>query len=234
VGDAEFQKKCLGKMNEVSREKGRTILFVSHNMQAVRQLCNKALWLHKGKEAGIGSAHDVINQYITSVRKNRLGQEWTYDEAPGAGSIRIKSVALDPQLADDFDGIDVRTPLTFKAKFWNAVEGQHLHLSLRLFHYGGDCIFEINTPSRKLGKGLVEATAQIPGHFLNDGSYYLSLVVLKDGFTPVFQLEECISFDVADYRESASLYTKWMGAVRPSFPFSIKEAMDVKENLYLR
>jgi lipopolysaccharide transport system ATP-binding protein len=65
VGDAEFQKKCLGKMDEVSRRQGRTVLFVSHNMGAITSLCPKAIWLERGSVRQWGPARSVINEYLS-------------------------------------------------------------------------------------------------------------------------------------------------------------------------
>jgi lipopolysaccharide transport system ATP-binding protein len=64
VGDLEFQKKCLGKMDEISRQHGRTILFVSHNLEAVTKLCNKAVWLDGGKTKSQGKINDVVSEYV--------------------------------------------------------------------------------------------------------------------------------------------------------------------------
>jgi lipopolysaccharide transport system ATP-binding protein len=66
VGDAEFQKKCLGKMNEVSKGEGRTVLFVSHNMQSISRLCQKSLLLHQGMNGGFGSTPNIIDQFQNS------------------------------------------------------------------------------------------------------------------------------------------------------------------------
>src|SRR5271168_2768878 len=68
VGDAEFQKKCLGKMQAVSQSEGRTVLFVSHNMGAVTTLCRTAIWLQSGKVMQIGTAREVVNEYLTANR----------------------------------------------------------------------------------------------------------------------------------------------------------------------
>jgi lipopolysaccharide transport system ATP-binding protein len=222
VGDAEFQKKCLGKMHEVSQQKGRTILFVSHNMQAVKQLCTKALWLQGGKEKAIGDVHTVVNNYVNSVQKNQLKQQWSKETAPGNESVRIKEVELTPLLPDTGTPVDIRTPFRFRVQFWNEEDDQQLNLGLHLFAYSGECIFDVATPAATFKKGLVEGACSIPGNFLNDGSYYLSLIIVKNTSTPLFYLEECISFDVADYRENMAWYGKWMGAVRPHFPFTLK------------
>lgn len=70
VGDAEFQKKCLGKMQAVSQSEGRTVLFVSHNMGAVTTLCRTAIWLQSGKVIKIGNAREVVNEYLTANRNH--------------------------------------------------------------------------------------------------------------------------------------------------------------------
>jgi lipopolysaccharide transport system ATP-binding protein len=67
VGDAEFQNKCLGKMREVSRSGGRTVLFVSHNMAAVKSLCNRAVWLEKGKVRNVGPADKLVVDYLNET-----------------------------------------------------------------------------------------------------------------------------------------------------------------------
>lgn len=68
VGDAEFQKKCLGKMNEATKSGGRTIVFVSHNLRAIRDLCDEVVWLEAGQIKQQGPAKEVVNAYLTSLR----------------------------------------------------------------------------------------------------------------------------------------------------------------------
>jgi lipopolysaccharide transport system ATP-binding protein len=71
VGDAAFQKKCLGKMSEVSKGEGRTILFVSHSMQSIQKLCNKGIYLNKGQLQSYGEIHDIVSMYLQSGELNR-------------------------------------------------------------------------------------------------------------------------------------------------------------------
>jgi len=71
VGDFEFQNKCLGKMNDLSKSEGRTVLFVSHNMAAIKQLCNVGLLLDKGKLGYYGSIDESINRYLVKINKNK-------------------------------------------------------------------------------------------------------------------------------------------------------------------
>src|SRR6476661_7459343 len=83
VGDAEFQKKCMGKMKDVSTQKGRTIIFVSHNMQAITSLCSKAIWMQKGQVLANGEAKTVVNNYTSHLQRRLWKQQWSLQDAPG-------------------------------------------------------------------------------------------------------------------------------------------------------
>jgi len=224
VGDADFQKKCLGKMKEVSQNDGRTILFVSHSMQAVANLCQKALWIEKGLLKESGDASSVVNKYIVGVQRLWLKQSWERpEEAPGNDYVRFKKVELIPHLSGPNEPIDIRTPLTIKFQFWNMMDEVSLNMGLDLFTFAGECIFDVPSPSLVCQNGLVEGECTIPGNFLNDDSYYISLMVVKDTSVPLYYFEGCLSFDVADYRKDVNWFDKWKGAVRPNFPFQIKQ-----------
>ncbi len=228
VGDADFQKKCLGKMREVSQSEGRTILFVSHSSQAVVNLCDKALWLHQGKMKDIGSAHEIVSRYINSIQKFKLSQSWsTPEEAPGNSQVRFSYVKLIPQLNDPDDIMDIRVPLTVKFGIWNMADYVMLGFGLHLYTYSGECIFDVPSPSIVCQKGLVEAECTIPGDFLNDGSYYISIIVVRNTSVALFTFEECLSFELEDYRGPIQWFDKWMGAVRPKLPFRVRQTENV-------
>lgn len=224
VGDAEFQKKCLGKMKDVSARKGRTIIFVSHNMQALNSLCSKAIWLNKGSIEASGETQTVINNYLSAYQKKMLKQEWCVaKEAPGNSDIKMLSVELIPHLPDPLDPIDIRTPLTVRFSFHNSSDRVNLSTGLHLFTLSGECIFDVCSNPAVYNEGVVEGECNIPGNFLNDGSYYFSIIFMKDTSQALFYFEECLHFDMEDYRENISWYGKWMGYVRPHFPFKLKQ-----------
>ncbi len=224
VGDADFQKKCLGKMRDVSQKEGRTVLFVSHFMQAINNLCNKAIWLKHGQIKEIGVCSTVVNKYLASVQQFNLKQSWdNLQEAPGNDFIRFKKVELVPQIENPDEPLDIRVPLTVKFKFWNLIDDVSLSIGLHLFSYGGECIFDNQSPSMNFEKGLIEGECTIPGNFLNDGSYFISLVINRDTSIQLFYFEECMAFDLEDFRGDIKWYGKWMGAVRPRFPFRIEQ-----------
>lgn len=97
VGDAEFQKKCLGKMGDVASH-GRTIIFVSHNMQAVQSLCKTALYLKAGQVADYGQTDKIINNYLSREVKNQMDVSWNKEDAPGNEYVRLISARIIPKL----------------------------------------------------------------------------------------------------------------------------------------
>ena len=232
VGDAEFQKKCLGKMHDASAMHGRTVIYVSHNLQSVINLCDRAVHLQHGKMVNIGNSSQVVNAYIKDHQENRDYQSWkNIQDSPGNNFIRVKFVELVPQLTSQREPIDVRTPLTVRFKFWNLVEEQNISVGLHLFTASRECIFDISSTPRKYKKGLVEGQCHIPGNFLNDGSYFFSIIFVKDTSVELFYLQECLSVDIEDYRENMNWYGKWMGFVRPNFPFEVRQVSWTEETL---
>ena len=224
VGDADFQKKCLGKMRDVSQKEGRTVLFVSHFTQAIINLCNKALWLKQGQLQDIGECASVVNKYLGSVQQFNLKQDWdNINDAPGNDLIRFKKIELIPHLENPEDPLDIRVPLTIRFKFWNFTDDISLAIGLHLFTYSGECIFDNQSLSATFNKGLIEGECTIPGNFLNDGSYFVSIVINRDTSIQLYYFEECIAFDLEDYRGEIKWYGKWIGAVRPRFPFKIEQ-----------
>jgi len=218
VGDAEFQRKCLGRMKDASAQ-GKTILFVSHNMQAVRNLCHRAIFLEKGKIIDEGKPDSVIAAYLNQEKPQYLLQEFdSPGSAPGNEHIRIKKIQLLPHYLDDQNVIDIRTPLLVKFEFWfNGTEDINLMCGVHLFTVAGECIFDVCSKKNDFKNGLIKGECLIPGNFLNDGSYYISIIFVKDISNSLFYYEECLSFDVEDYRENIAWYGKWIGYVRPKF-----------------
>lgn len=223
VGDADFQKKSLGKMKDVSGNKGRTIIFVSHNMQAVNNLCKKAIWLKDGKVEANGETQLVVNKYLSAHQQRLWKQAWSIKDAPGNELIKILSVELLPNFMDASDVIDTRVSLNVRFRFSNYITTK-LASSLCLYTLSEECIFDIVTKPSVYHKGVITGECTIPGNFLNDGSYYFSIAFLNESLETLFILPECLHFVVEDYREGTSYFGKWIGYVRPSFPFVLTES----------
>ncbi len=223
VGDAEFQRKCLGKMKDASTS-GRTILFVSHNLTAVQGLCNKAMFMQKGRLIEMGETNQVLANYLSQVQKTAL-ESWylTPEEAPGNDKVRLKSIKLEPQFVGNLRHLDVRTPFKVKIEFWNMMDRANLNISLHLNSLTGECIFNIGTLSQSFEKGIIQAECEIPADFLNDGSYSISFMIVQDTSTVLYNFEESLIFEIEDYREGTSWYGKWPGYIRPKIDFPITQ-----------
>lgn len=221
VGDAEFQKKCLGKMDEVANE-GRTVLFVSHQMTAVQSLCKRAIMLRDGQIVKEGDTNTVVDYYLNNFVTNVLDKTWdNLDEAPGNEVARLQHVSISPENSQEV--IDVTTPLAFKCQFVSNITDAPVAVSMHLFSAGGECIFNVGTAGVQGKKGVVEATCHIPGNFLNDGLYTISVMLVSNN-KAVIKCPEVLSFEVVDVRDNITWFGKWPGAVRPNldFPIAIK------------
>lgn len=228
VGDNEFQQKCIGKMKEISRDEGKAVLFVSHDMQTVRNLCTKAIYLESGKIGGTGTPDTVINTYLKS---QKLGfEQHNYQNpasAPGNEFIRIKKAEIVPQLGAGETTIDLSTALSVNIEFWyTPVKDAKLSLSLMLNTLSGDCVFDISSQHLSFPEGgLMKATCTIPGNFLNDGAYILSVAFVKNNSTLLFDFADQLFFTVEDSQKSVTWYGRRIGFVRPDFPIELTQSL---------
>ena len=223
VGDAEFQRRCLGKMHDISENQGSTVIFVSHNMQAIQNLCTRALLIEGGQIRAEGKPVQIINTYSRLTGRKHFSQEWPDTaDAPGNQQIRIRKVSLEPEQHSKNEVLDIRTPLRVRFSF--SISGREFNLcvGVHLFTEAGDCIFDVSSVPGNITPGQYSGECLIPGNFLNDGAYFISLIFVQDTSRPLYYFENCLSFELEDYRENFSWYGKWIGSVRPNFPVTIK------------
>lgn len=223
VGDTEFQKKCLAKMNSIAHEEGKTILFVSHNLQTIRNLCNKAFCFHKGRLVDEGNPDDVITSYLKREQVQFLEQSYpSPEQAPGNGFFRIASVAVIPSFKVQQQVIDTNTALQIRFSAWFLPQVKtSVHASIQLYTLDGVCVFELLSNTTESAQSLINASCTIPEHFLNDGSYYLSVNWYANQEL-AYAFEACVSFDVSDNGAAPEWFGKWMGYVHPAFPLIIE------------
>jgi lipopolysaccharide transport system ATP-binding protein len=215
VGDAAFQKKCLGKMSDVSRH-GRTVLFVSHNMTAMRSLCQRVIWMRDGQIADDGEAASVIDRYLQQNKESRLDSVWeTPESAPGDDRVRLHRVRVIPR--DGKDEITVHTPLQFEFSYWNYVPGAVLNVAVFLNNLEETCIFNITSEWAPRPAGLIRHVVDIPGDFLNTGIYYLRVMVVVDASRPILDYTNAVSFEVHEGEREGNWFGRIPGAVRPKF-----------------
>lgn len=223
VGDADFQKKSLGKMKEVAANE-KTILFVSHNLTAVSNLCNKTLHLEKGTVKQIGDTAIVLKNYMSEVQSKKMYYSAdSFNAGLGNELIRLKYAEIKPELSKDLDYWTINDPFNLHFEFWNTLADVDLNVSVHLYASTGECIFNIGNQPSRFNVGVVSTEISIPGNFLNDGSYFLSIMVVKNSSIVLVNFEELFEFEIADYRENTTWYGKWPGYVRPNFPIHMKQ-----------
>ena len=138
------------------------------------------------------------------------------EDAPGTDKVKFRCIKLEPEYQDKLRHIDVRTPLQIHIEFWNNIPNADLNLSLHLFTVTGECVFNVATTPQSFAMGLVAASLEIPGNFLNDEAYVISIMIVKDTSTVLYQMPDALSFEVEDYREIASAWHgKWPECVKP-------------------
>ncbi|WP_395768804.1 ABC transporter ATP-binding protein [Aquirufa sp.] len=223
VGDADFQKKSLGKMKEVAANE-KTILFVSHNLTAVSNLCNKTLHLEKGSVKQMGETAQVIKNYMSEVQSKKIYYASdNFSNAIGNEFIRLKYAEVKPQLTQGLDYWTINDPFSLHFEFYNTLAQADLNISVHLYASTGECIFNLGNQPTQFKSGIISTDIQIPGNYLNDGSYFLSIMVVKNSSIVLANFEELFEFEIADYRENTTWYGKWPGYVRPNFPIVMEQ-----------
>ena len=140
VGDAEFQKKAIGKMQDISKGQGRTVLFVSHNMTAIKNLCKTGIILNNGSMLFSGEITEAVNKYLSEgTALGIVNNFWEFHEAPGFEKIKVKSAYI------SFKGerLTVNTSFELITEFWCLEEGFPINVSMHLFDVNGSCVFNI-------------------------------------------------------------------------------------------
>jgi len=214
VGDASFQRKCLGKMGDVAKA-GRTIVFVSHNMMAMRRLASRAIWLEGGQITECGLGADVIDRYLQKNTKSNLEAVWDEAAAPGDHRVRLHSVRVVPQ--DGSDGlITVHTSLRIEFIYWNCVPGAMLNVSMILNNLEEVCVLNSGSGiAPPFPIGLIRHAVTIPGDFLNVGSYYINVMIVRDASVGIVLQNNVVAFEVVEGEVVGNWYGRVPGAVRP-------------------
>ena len=221
VGDASFQKKSLGKMEEVSRSQGRTIIFVSHNLSAVQNLCSKGIYLHNGKVLDIGHAHDVVKHYIndaTSIGSHCWGGIHQDNEF-----IKVESITISTGRSDDgniYTNDAIR--LSVSLSVHNSVSDVAFEITVNTID--GVAAFSSFSNALTLDKGDKTITCLIPKNTMNDRHYSVNFGISKNFNYFIVKIDEAVSFDVSNIPEGLGWQGEWMGVLRPKLTWEVSEA----------
>jgi len=212
VGDAEFQKKCIGKMSDVAGQ-GRTVLFVSHNMGAVTSLCDRAIWLDQGQVVSEGSSSDVVRQYLMSQGDTNFAVTLPPDDSK---TMALRSVEVVGESRKD--QIEMTEPIHVRIGYDVNEPVESAHVICFIHTIEGVNVLgcgDADTNPERLGRrnpGYYEGEFVIPASLLGEGTYTLT-VSLSVPFVRVYDRHEnIISFDIVDFN---STRRQWQHKRRP-------------------
>ncbi len=229
VGDAEFQKRCLGRMEDLSRE-GRTVVFVSHNMQVLSRLCDRAILLQEGRISRDGPSEEVVAFYLQNVTGIGSERVWhDLESAPGGKYARLRAARVVDESGQVGHTFDIRRPLGIELAFTVLRDTLPLFPKIKLLDPAGEVAFNAldtsPTWSEPPETGDYVTTAWIPANVLNEGLYTVDVDVCALGAIGNPKLvhyagaKEALSFHVHDPGEGDSSKGPFTGhlrgAVRP-------------------
>jgi lipopolysaccharide transport system ATP-binding protein len=225
VGDTAFQNKCLGKMNHVAKE-GRTVLFVSHNMETVRRLCSKAIILKNGTIQCSGNTDTVISSYLKADFGATAKRKWhDRERAPGDHVVRLLEVRVHDENNTESENFKITQPIGVTMEYEVLEEGHIFTHGVNVSNEQGTNIFnshDVVSPIRNSprAKGMYSATMWIPGNLLSEGTVILGVALLRpEPFKIHVHEQDVVAFNVADNIDGLSARGSYVGGfpgvVRP-------------------
>ena len=233
VGDTAFQKKCLGKMEDVAN-KGRTIFFVSHNMAAIERLCTKAILLDGGKIVQIGPVNQVINTYLSSKLYQAGERIWTDSKlAPGNDIVRLKAVRAVNTKGEVMNEFRMNESFYIELEFIVLSNDYLLNASFYFYDRNGNLIFftgdfqDAKWQNSPRPIGIHRSRCFIPENFLNEGTASILVgVSTNPNLLHAVERDAIIIKIVDDFQEGGARgnYTRsWPGGtVRPLLKWSFE------------
>lgn len=201
VGDADFQKKCLGKMSDVSKEEGKTILFVSHNIQAVRQLCTRCIMLEKGNLIGDGPTNKIIGQYL-NLNTTKGYEAKLKGNAIANNSLKFLSITVKNTSGTIINSYEISKSYFFDIQYEVLVETK-VKFSFIISSEDGITVFgslnnhEENYYGKIQSPGIYSSKIHIPSNFFNAGIFTVTLSTFMD-YVDNVSLENILTFETID------------------------------------
>jgi lipopolysaccharide transport system ATP-binding protein len=216
VGDSQFQKKCLGKMEDVSKKDGRTILFVSHNMTAVKTLCSKAIHLTHGTPSPVGEVEHIINQYLTEINNVQPKNDNTLFEN---NTISLNCVNAIESVLGRFK---INEPLTIEVSLTNKCINDRINVNIFFNAPEGGTVFVATSNLFSVPIGSFKVTCHIPANFLNDNSYCIDLMAVVNGEKVIANVQNVLILEGLEPVREGAWMGKFPGFIRPTFRWDIK------------
>jgi lipopolysaccharide transport system ATP-binding protein len=223
VGDAEFQRRCLGRMEELSSA-GRTVLFVSHNMQVLARLCDRAILLREGRVVMDGPSEEVVAHYLQTEAGSGSRRVWPdLETAPGRKRARLREVRVVDETGDLLDAADVRRPVGIEISFTLLRDEVPVFPKIKVVDREGTTAFNAMDTSgywEGVPPGDYVSTVWIPGNFLNEGLYSVEVALCSIGMigstklVHQAQVPDTVAFHVHDPGEGDSAKGRFGGSIR--------------------
>jgi len=220
VGDAAFQKKSIGKMEDVSKNLGRTVVFVSHNMNAVRNLCNSIMVLRDGKLVDYSSGLSLISDYYGVTSTNVFSKEWDTQNQPTAGATRIKKVEILDEAGLPISRVTIDKSYDLRISFSITIPDSVAGFTFLFIDDDNQIVFSAmgNTPDNRFGEKLeigdYYSNCRIPGNLLNSVRYKIGVLAYSSNYTDSIRLDDVLIFKAEDSFKNGFLGDV-KGSVRP-------------------
>jgi lipopolysaccharide transport system ATP-binding protein len=240
VGDAAFQKKCLGKMQDVAQKGGRTVLFVSHNMAALSALCSRGLFLNNGFVHFDGATRQAVETYLSAGAPLSGEVKWEdHASAPGNERVFLNCVRIVSEGATTTEVIMDRS-CNIEIEYTNLQEGLQLNASVHLLDkMGVEILASANFHSANLIRdewgdrnypvGRYRTICTIPANFLNECQYTIRVALVSNISTVEILTGEIIGFSAQDTGEMRKQYLgAWIGLVRPKLAWQTTQISETK------
>jgi lipopolysaccharide transport system ATP-binding protein len=217
VGDAEFQKKCLTKMEQVGDE-GRTVIFVSHNMPAITRLSQRVILLDDGGLRDDGPPHRVVGTYLRGGLGTMAERRWPdLASAPGNDIVRLTAATVRTEDGAIRDAVDIRKPVGIELEYVVLQEGHQLWPCFNLLNDEGTTVFAAidHDPvwrRRERPIGRYRSTARIPGNLLAEGTMMVWPVIQTMHPRVIYvSVRDAVAFQVLDSTDGDSARGDWAG-----------------------
>lgn len=225
VGDAEFQKKCLGKMKDVSRG-GRTVLFVSHNLTAIKALCSRAILLENGNITIDDESDKVVNKYLNDFQNGVFQKTWK-ELAPQNDSVIITEVKISDNFGRLLDIIHTDDEFNVEISYKVKREGAYVGLTVIFYDNENNIIgssinnLENRFYGRPLKIGLYKSKCHIPSNFFNNGWFKIGIILFNKNFSSAQSFNDVLNFEIIDGSAiRGDYFGGYGGYVRPLFKWS--------------
>jgi lipopolysaccharide transport system ATP-binding protein len=229
VGDAAFQRKCLGKMADVARA-GRTILFISHNMGAVLRLCSRCIWLNDGQVQAAGNTRQIVNAYTSSGTSDLPQKQWSPADAPGDETVKLLAVRVCQPCGAPSASIDITQSfdIEIETEYLQALPEATVGVQIRtgdgeiVYHSAAVMNPEVQVPHA----GRWQHVCRIPAYALNAGTYFLTVAGDVPNHRLIFSQENVLRWTVEALCPEMGRYGAgaWPGVLGPGLgQWSVEE-----------